>query len=151
MIPYHAAKTARINATTLNESDKNVMTQEMKAKKYKAIKIGLEVLDEIKAKIYGLIAKYEDVFAFDPTKLGHAKHYKYHIETGDAPPQRMKPFNLTESEHKVINKNVDELLEKDLIESSINYEDQSTYHAWIWLPAITKFNWMMKAEKRQLL
>ena len=65
-----------------------------------------------------LIAEYRDVFALNMNELGCTDAVLHKIDTGDAPPQRKTFYCTSSAMRKELDKQIQELLENDIIEES---------------------------------
>lgn len=65
-----------------------------------------------------LLASHRDIFDFDGRPLGQTSVVTHHINTGDARPIRRRPYRVSQTERGVIQREVDEMLKRDVIEPS---------------------------------
>ena len=71
-------------------------------------------LSELKS----LIAEYRDIFALKPEELGRTGLVKHHIDTGDNPPIRQRPYRVSESQRGIIEEHVTDMLNRGIIQPS---------------------------------
>ena len=71
-----------------------------------------------KSDLLQFLGRYRDVFATNLSELGEVTDFQHRIETGDAPPQRQRFYRTTPQIKTEIEKQVNELLDNDLIEES---------------------------------
>lgn len=65
-----------------------------------------------------LLSSFRDIFDFDDRPLGQTTLVKHRINTGDASPLHRRPYRVSATERQVIQKEVDKMLQKDIIEPS---------------------------------
>lgn len=70
------------------------------------------------AELHHLLATYRDIFDFDDRPLGQTSLVSHRIHTGDAIPIRRRPYRVSHSERQVIQREVDKVLSKDVIDVS---------------------------------
>ena len=63
-----------------------------------------------------LIAEYRDIFALKPEELGRTGLVKHHIDTGDNPPIRQRPYRVSESQRGIIEEHVTDMLNRGIIQ-----------------------------------
>lgn len=84
--------------------------------------IGPNQLDHLpsdqKKQALELFDKYKDVFSSDTYDLGTAKGVTHYIDTGDSDPVRLQPVCRSLALEAVVNKEIQELLDKGLIKPS---------------------------------
>ena len=67
-----------------------------------------------------LLDEYRDVFAQTSEDLGRTAIVKHFIDTGDSPPIRQRPYRVSPATQKEIDQQVQEMLEKDIIQPSVS-------------------------------
>lgn len=76
-------------------------------------------LDEAQhSELLALLTTYAPLFDFRCPSLGVAKRVSHHIDTGDSPPLRQAPYRVSASERKIIEREVDDMLSKNVIRPS---------------------------------
>uniref|UniRef100_L7LYP4 RNA-directed DNA polymerase n=1 Tax=Rhipicephalus pulchellus TaxID=72859 RepID=L7LYP4_RHIPC len=65
-----------------------------------------------------LLEAYQDIFDFGDRPLGQTSFVQHRIHTGDANPVHRRPYRVSASERSVIQKEVNKMLAKDIIEPS---------------------------------
>ena len=68
--------------------------------------------------LFRLLQSYWDVFDFCDRPLGQTCAVKHRINTGDASPVHRRPYRVSSTERHIIQKEVDKMLAKDIIEPS---------------------------------
>lgn len=76
------------------------------------------VPDEYMTCITRLVSNNQDLFAEKDTELGHTNTVKMHLNTGDHPPIKLKPYRTQLNNRKVIDKAIDEMMEAKIIKRS---------------------------------
>ena len=77
--------------------------------------------DQMK-EVQGLLLEFSDVFSKHPNDYGRTDILQHNIDTGDSPPIRQRAYRVSPKLHNEFKKQVDDLLEQDLIEpSTSNY------------------------------
>jgi hypothetical protein len=79
------------------------------------IRIEKDVTPATREKLYALIMKYKQVFAWTPKHLGRSNQIKLDIDTGDSKPIRQAQFPHPEKVHEEIQKHVDTLVERGFV------------------------------------
>ena len=64
--------------------------------------------------------KYRSVFAFPGDQLGRASLVQHVIDTGDAMPIKRRPYRVFPDVKKEIDRQVNEMLEKGIIQESVS-------------------------------
>ena len=75
--------------------------------------------DDEKVKFKNLFNKYRNVFAFPGDQLGRTSLVQHVIDTGDATPIKQRPYRVSPDVKKEIDRQVDEMLEKGIIQESV--------------------------------
>ena len=70
--------------------------------------------------LFDLIKKYNDIFALDSDKLSVNNFYEQKLQLKDNTPVFSKNYRLPETQKQEVNKQVDKLLNDDLIENSVS-------------------------------
>lgn len=68
--------------------------------------------------LHCLLASYRDIFDLDNQPLGQTSVVKHQIHTGNASPIHRRPYRVSPTERQVIQKEVDKMLARDIIEPS---------------------------------
>ena len=76
--------------------------------------------DDEKVKFKNLFNKYRNVFAFPGDQLGRTSLVQHVIETGDAMPIKQRPYRVSPDVKKEIDRQVEEMLEKGIIQESVS-------------------------------
>ena len=76
--------------------------------------------DDEKVKFKNLFNKYRNVFAFPGDQLGRTSLVQHVIDTGDAMPIKQRPYRVSPDVKKEIDRQVDEMLEKGIIQESVS-------------------------------
>lgn len=69
-------------------------------------------------RLLALLQKHSSLFDIGAAPLGVAQHTEHRIDTGDAAPLRQRPYRVSASERAVIEKEVDQMLSKGIIQPS---------------------------------
>lgn len=65
-----------------------------------------------------LLSSYRDIFDLDDRPLGQTSVVTHRINTGDASPIHRRPYRVSATERAIIQKEVDKMMDKDIIEPS---------------------------------
>ena len=76
--------------------------------------------DDEKVKFKNLFNKYRNVFAFPGDQLGRTSLVQHVIDTGDAMPIKQRPYRVSPDVKKEIDRQVDEMLERGIIQESVS-------------------------------
>ena len=76
--------------------------------------------DDEKVKFKNLFNKYRNFFAFPGDQLGRTSLVQHVIDTGDATPIKQRPYRVSPDVKKEIDRQVDEMLEKGIIQESVS-------------------------------
>ena len=76
--------------------------------------------DNEKVKFKNLFNKYRNAFAFPGNQLGRTSLVQHVIDTGDATPIKQRPYRVYPYVKKEIDRQVDEMLEKGIIQESVS-------------------------------
>ena len=76
---------------------------------------------EQKSRLYAFIAANRKSFAKDTSELGCTNVHKHRIETGNAPPQRKRPYRVSPHIKQQIDEQVEDMLKNDIIEPSDSF------------------------------
>ena len=63
-----------------------------------------------------LLSSYGDIFDFNDRPLGQTSVVTHRINTGDASPIRRRPYRVSAAERTIIQKEVDKMMDKHIIE-----------------------------------
>ena len=63
-----------------------------------------------------LIAEYRNIFALKPEELGRTGLVQHHIDTGDNPPVRQRPYRVSDTQRSIIEEHVDDMLNRGIIQ-----------------------------------
>ena len=77
-----------------------------------------DLTEEQKLKLYEFIASNRDSFAKDTSELGCTNVHTHKIETGNAPPQRKRPYRVSPQIKQQIDAQIEDMLKNDIIEPS---------------------------------
>ena len=77
--------------------------------------------DDEKVKFKNLFNKYRNVFAFPGDQLGRTSLVQHVIDTGDAMPIKQRPYRVSPDVKKEIDRQVEEMLEKGIIQESVSF------------------------------
>ena len=77
-----------------------------------------KVTTEHRAKLLVLLQQFADIFLAPGGTLGRTNKVKHSINTGDAPPIKLRPRRVPISQKEVIEKEITEMLDKGIIEPS---------------------------------
>ena len=66
---------------------------------------------EHKLYLVDLLNQYHDVFAYSPTELGRTSVVKHHIDTGNNPPVRQRPYRMPQIQREQIDKHIKDMLD----------------------------------------
>ena len=73
---------------------------------------------EEQAQLRCLLDEYRDIFAVQPDELGRTNIVQHHIETGNHPPIRSRPYRVPHAQREVIDKHIDDMLHRNVIQAS---------------------------------
>lgn len=73
---------------------------------------------EEQARLRCLLDEYRDIFAVQPDELGRTNIVQHHIETGNHPPIRSRPYRVPHAQREVIDKHIDDMLHRNVIQPS---------------------------------
>lgn len=68
--------------------------------------------------VHNLVQEFEDIFAWSIEELGHTQLVKHRIDTTDEIPVVSRPYRVSHAERKIINNQVEEMLENGIIRKS---------------------------------
>ena len=74
-----------------------------------------------KLKLYEFIAMNRSSFAKDTSELGCTNVHKHKIDTGNAPPQRKRPYRVSPKVKQEIDEQIEDMLKNDIIEPSNSF------------------------------
>ena len=67
-----------------------------------------------------LLQDYRDIFAIHPDELGRTNIVQHHIETGDHPPIRSRPYRVPYAQKETIEKHIEDMLHRNVIQPSVS-------------------------------
>ena len=70
--------------------------------------------------LLNLLAQYQDVFAPTASHLGRTGEVQHTIDTGDAPPIRLRPYRTSPSQRDEIDKQINDMLSQNVIQESVS-------------------------------
>jgi len=70
--------------------------------------------------VYNLVLSFKDTFAWSISDLGRTHLVKHQIETTDNVPVVSRPYRVSHTERKIINSQVEEMLENEIIRKSVS-------------------------------
>ena len=73
---------------------------------------------EEQARLRCLLNEYRDIFAVQPDELGRTNIVQHHIETGNHPTIRSRPYRVPHAQREVIDKHIDDMLHRNVIQPS---------------------------------
>ena len=71
-----------------------------------------------KSRLIDLLIEYRDVFVNSDLDLGRAHRFTHKIDTGDNAPFRQRPYRIPQSQLEMVDKNIEEMLNKGIIQES---------------------------------
>ena len=71
-----------------------------------------------KSRLIDLLIEYCDVFVNSDLDLGRAHRFTHKIDTGDNAPFRQRPYRIPQSQLEMVDKNIEEMLNKGIIQES---------------------------------
>lgn len=77
-----------------------------------------DLTEEQKQKLYTFIASNRNSFAKDTSELGCTNLHEHRIDTGNAPPQRKRPYRVSPQIKQQIDEQIEDMLKNDIIEPS---------------------------------
>lgn len=80
--------------------------------------IASDLLPAQTADMRRILMSYRDIFDFNDRPLGQTSVVTHRINTGDASPIRRRPYRVSHAEREVIQREVDKMFTKDVIEPS---------------------------------
>ena len=111
------------SATCFNENEVNDLTSKYQQYKKTVDDLGIsldesDLTEEQKIKLYAFIASNRNSFAKDTSELGCTNVHQHRIETGNAPPQRKRPYRVSPQIKQHIDEQIEDMLKNDIIEPS---------------------------------
>ena len=79
-----------------------------------------DLTSEQGTRLQNVLREFRDVFALSPGELKQTSLIKHHIDVGDNPPIRMRPYRLAESQKQIVRDHINDMLERGIIEESIS-------------------------------
>jgi len=71
-----------------------------------------------RVQLLALLQEYRDVFVKSDTEFGRAHRFTHEIDTGDNPPFRQRPYRLPHAQLGMIDKHIQSMLDKGVIQES---------------------------------
>lgn len=71
-----------------------------------------------RSQLINLLVRYSTLFDLPHLPLGIARNVYHHIDTGDTRPLRQRPYRVSDAERKLIEKEVDDMLSRNIIRPS---------------------------------
>ena len=71
-----------------------------------------------KSRLIDLLIEYRDVFVNSDLDLGRAHRFTHKIDTGDNAPFRQRPYRIPQSQLEMVDKNIEEMLNKGIIQET---------------------------------
>ena len=65
-----------------------------------------------------LLNEYRDIFAVTPEELGRTNLVHHHIDTGNHPPLRSRPYRVPHAQKETIENHINDMLSRDVIQPS---------------------------------
>lgn len=73
---------------------------------------------EQQERLRALLNEYRDVFAVTPKELGRTSLVHHHIDKGDHPPLRSRPYRIPQAQKETIENHINDMLSRDVIQRS---------------------------------
>lgn len=73
-----------------------------------------------RSQLRSLLNEYRDVFALTPEELGRTGIVKHHIDTGNEPPIRLRPYRVAQTQRDKIAAHVEDMLDRNIIQPSVS-------------------------------
>ena len=107
----------------LNDTNETKNTCKYKESKKFADELGIsldksDLTEDQRAKLYTFIASNRKTFAKDTAELGCTNVHRHTIETGQAPPQRKRPYRVSPQIKQHIEEQIEDMLKNDIIQPS---------------------------------
>lgn len=67
--------------------------------------------------------EYRDVFAVTPEELGRTNLVHHHIDTGNHPPLRSRPYRVPHAQKETIENHINDVLSRDIIQPSASISE----------------------------
>ena len=77
-----------------------------------------DLTESQKADLQNLLNEYRDIFALKPNELGRTNVVQHHIDTGDHPPIKQRPYRVPMAQRERIERCIDDMLEQGIIRPS---------------------------------
>ena len=71
-------------------------------------------------RLKSLLNEYRDIFAVRPEELGRTNLVQHHIDTGDHPPLRSRPYRVPHAQKETIENHINDMLSRDVIKPSVS-------------------------------
>jgi len=72
------------------------------------------------AQLQALLDEYRDIFALNPNELGRTSLIQHSINTEGHAPIRLRPYRVPQVQKEVIEKHIDDMLERNVIQPSVS-------------------------------
>ena len=73
-----------------------------------------------RSQLQSLLNAYRDIFAFKPEELGRTGIVQHHIDTGNEPPIRLRPYRVAHTQRDKIASHVQDMLDRNIIQPSVS-------------------------------
>lgn len=67
-------------------------------------------------RLKAVIVEFRDIFAFKPEELGRTGLIQHHIDPGDHPPVRQRPYRFSDKQRGIIEEHVDDVSNRGIIQ-----------------------------------
>ena len=84
-----------------------------------------DISQQEETRLFELLKEYEDVFVSSETDLRRAERFSHNIETVDHPPIRQRPYRIPHSQLDMVDRHIENMLEKGVIQESNSPWSQS--------------------------
>lgn len=71
-------------------------------------------------KLQALLLQYQDIFAPTASQLGRTNIVQHTIDTGEAPPIRLRPYRTSPTQREEIDKQITDVLSQNIIQESVS-------------------------------
>ena len=79
-----------------------------------------DLTPEQQSRPQALLNEYRDIFALTPDELGRTNLVQHNIDTQGHAPIRMRPYRVPQVQKEAIEKHIDEMLERNVIQPSVS-------------------------------
>ena len=113
------------SGTCSKENEINDLTSKYQEYKKTVDDLGIsldesDLTEEQKMKLFAFIASNRNSFTKDTSELGCTNFHQHRIETGNAPPQRKRPYRVSPQIKQHIDEQIEDMLKNDITEPSNN-------------------------------